>query len=358
MTSLPEFRIDRSAAEAHGALRRSLEIADRAQHCAVLWFGEILRRKLYRELGYSSMNQYAELALGFSRSKTGDFLRLAARLEELPVLKESVAAGRVPYTKAREVIRVATPRTEARWVGEAETSSRRELAAKVARVRKKAATRRAHPGQGELLPVDRDEAELVREAPVNVALVMSPEQFARWEALWEKLKRLGGAKGADEMLEALAGRVAELERGTSGCASDCDGGRCARSATRVAPATMIHIHECPTCAAATVQTSAGEKRLGAATLERARCDAVVVQPGHRARNAIPPTVRRAVLERDRHRCQSPGCSHTRFLEIHHKRPVARGGGNEMENLVTLCSGCHGLVHAGKRAGATMRARTP
>lgn len=114
MTSLPAFHADRSASEAHGALRRSLEIADRAQHCAVLWFGEILRRRLYRDLGYSSMNQYAERGLGFSRSKTGDFLRLAARLEELPVLKESVAAGRVPYTKAREVIRVATPRTEAR----------------------------------------------------------------------------------------------------------------------------------------------------------------------------------------------------------------------------------------------------
>ena len=57
------------------------------------------------------------------------------------------------------------------------------------------------------MPIDRDEAELAREAPVNVSLSMSPEQFARWEALWEKMQKLGGVKGADEMLEALAGLV-------------------------------------------------------------------------------------------------------------------------------------------------------
>jgi hypothetical protein len=117
--TIPAFESDRTAQTAHASLRRSLAVADRAQHCAVLWFGEIRRRKLYRELGYSSMNQYAERALGFSRSKTGDFPRLSTKLEELPVLKESVAAGRVPYTKAREVFKVATPKTEQGWVDEA-----------------------------------------------------------------------------------------------------------------------------------------------------------------------------------------------------------------------------------------------
>ena len=347
--SIPAFEADRSAQVAHASLRRSLVVAEQAQHCAILWFGEILRRKLFQELGYSSMNRYAEQALGFSRSKTGDFLRLAARLEELPVLKESVADGKVPYTKARELIKVATKRNEKAWVNEAAKSSRRELAEKVARVKKRAQAKRRNPDQVELLPTAKVEEELAREVPVRVSLEMSPEQYARYEALCEKLHKLGGvpvsANQTDVLLEALATRVGELEAGTSPAATASKQNRNEKSATRVVmPAAVVHIHECPTCRTATVQTGRGEKRLGKAELDRARCDATITRPGERARSAIPPKTRREVLERDRHRCQTPGCRHTHFLEIHHKRPVARNGTNDPSNLITLCGACHRLIH--------------
>ena len=75
MTNLPEFRPDCSAVSAHRSLQRTVKILDQAQHCAVLWFGEIMHRKLYRDLGFSSMRQYAIEALGFSSTRAGDFLR-------------------------------------------------------------------------------------------------------------------------------------------------------------------------------------------------------------------------------------------------------------------------------------------
>jgi hypothetical protein len=58
-----------------------------------LWFGEVLRRKLYRELGHSSIHQYAAVALGFGKSKTAQFIRLAESLRTLPKLRRSVAKG-------------------------------------------------------------------------------------------------------------------------------------------------------------------------------------------------------------------------------------------------------------------------
>ena len=72
MMAILEFQADRTAQDAHAALWQSLSVAERAQHCALLWFGEILRRGLFRELGYSSMNAYAAEELGFSRGKIGD----------------------------------------------------------------------------------------------------------------------------------------------------------------------------------------------------------------------------------------------------------------------------------------------
>ena len=52
--------------------------------------------------------------------------------------------------------------------------------------------------------------------------------------------------------------------------------------------------------------------------------------------------------RDQYRCQN--CRTTEAdvwgldLQVHHIRPVKNGGGNELENLVTLCNSCHWRLH--------------
>ncbi len=122
------FRPGLPAAVVDAALRQALATLDRARECAVLWFGEVVRRDLYRDLGYASAHQYASEALGFSRNRTNQFLRLAAELERLPHLRAAVADGSVGWTKAQQVARVATPRSEAAWVAKARGATREELA--------------------------------------------------------------------------------------------------------------------------------------------------------------------------------------------------------------------------------------
>ena len=111
---------NQSAVEVDGFLRSSLATADEAQQCAVLWFAEVMRRQLYRELGFSSIYQYAMQGLDFSRSRARDFIRLAKKLDELPAVRAAVAEGKLGYTKAWEVVDVATPETEDRWFEVAE----------------------------------------------------------------------------------------------------------------------------------------------------------------------------------------------------------------------------------------------
>ena|GEM_PF-2103775 len=38
------------------------------------------------------------------------------------------------------------------------------------------------------------------------------------------------------------------------------------------------------------------------------------------------------------------CDETKFLDIHHLRPLSQGGGNELENLTLLCKGHHRSIH--------------
>jgi len=326
MTAVP-FVADQPAARVHESLRRSLAALEEARQCSVLWFGEVMRRRLYAEFGCSSINQYARQELGFSKSRTRDFVRLAQRLEALPAVRAAVASGEIGYTKAREVVTVATPATEQRWLQVAKRP-RRDLTLAVKRAKRAA---RMDPGQGELLPTETVVAP--RELPVDLHIRLTPEQEARRTALVEKLHKLGGAPTdrAELLLEALAALVES--RGPRG---------------PHAPPAQVHVHKCPDCGKA----EAEGRELGRADRERLECDAAVCEAGGRNTTTIPPRSRRAVFARDRHRCRAPGCDRTRFLEVHHITPRKQGGANEPENLVTLCAACHRLWHE-RGAGNSM-----
>jgi hypothetical protein len=69
--------------------------------------------------------------------------------------------------------------------------------------------------------------------------------------------------------------------------------------------------------------------------------------GRRARQAIPPALRRTVLQRDHRCCRVPGCKNATFLDVHHIVPRAENGGNKPDNLVTLCGVHHRASHRGE-----------
>ena len=53
---------------------------------------------------------------------------------------------------------------------------------------------------------------------------------------------------------------------------------------------------------------------------------------------------KTVRERDNNRCQVVGCPSLLMLHVHHKIPLAKGGSNELDNLITLCEFHHALEH--------------
>jgi len=53
-------------------------------------------------------------------------------------------------------------------------------------------------------------------------------------------------------------------------------------------------------------------------------------------------LREQVLRRDGWRCQS--CGSMVNLEVHHQEFRSQGGEDSDRNLITLCAGCHSLLH--------------
>lgn len=73
-----------------------------------------------------------------------------------------------------------------------------------------------------------------------------------------------------------------------------------------------------------------------------------VRNGRRSAEARGPWAR-AVKERDGNRCQR--CGSPEGVEAHHIRPLAQGGGDTLDNGITLCGGCHKAVHRAMRGAA-------
>jgi len=341
------FRAGLPAAEVETALKASLAALQQAERNSVLWFGEIVRRRLYRKLGCSSIQQYAQERLGFSLSKLRQFLRLTQALENLPQLRAAVADGDVPWTRARVVASVATANTESRWVDAARTRSRRDLEAAVKRARREAEeTRQGQVSialgppaalqsgiRGALLRTGtgRVESGAPVEVPLTKSLRLTPVQAARYEALLEKLRNRHVAGSREDLV------LAALE--------------CLVEATRVAnpprcpaPTHQVVVQLCPQCGDGTVGVGGRPRKLSSAALLAVLCDTRVSAPGQPNRSSVPPTLRRTTLERDGFACRVRGCRNTRFLEVHHVNPRNAGGPNRLENLLTLCSACHHLVH--------------
>jgi 5-methylcytosine-specific restriction endonuclease McrA len=71
-------------------------------------------------------------------------------------------------------------------------------------------------------------------------------------------------------------------------------------------------------------------------------------PAKRARLRLAPELyeklRQQVLRRDGWRCQS--CGALSHLEVHHRELRSHSGDDREQNLITLCTACHSIVHRG------------
>ena len=68
-----------------------------------------------------------------------------------------------------------------------------------------------------------------------------------------------------------------------------------------------------------------------------------------ARQPVSAQVRHRLWLKNEGRCghidlKGRRCNQSRFLHIHHQKPVSEGGGNELSNLSLLCSGHHRAEH--------------
>ncbi len=326
--NLSPEQVDARLRQAHRARRT-------AERALAFYLKEVNDRRLFEAFGFATIRDYARDAADLTGRQTRELLRVAEALEWLPLLAQACASGSLPWSSIREICRIATPQTEAKWIEEASRLSCRAVEGLVARAcfgdsPDKARERRAGEGVG------------VESVPL--VLRVRPEIKAAFE---EALRAALRATEGTSLEEAL---VYMTEKTLEGIET-AEGEERGKGESRMGePRFQVVLYRCEACGGATV---GHDGPVASPSLEaRAACDAETVALGPagaadgRASKTVPPRLRRAVLLRDGHRCVVPGCTNRLWLEVHHLVPRAAGGSNEAGNLATLCSRHHGLVHEG------------
>jgi Domain of unknown function (DUF222)/HNH endonuclease len=304
------------------------------------------------------LNFKCGLNLGAARER----VRVAHALEALPRIAAAMASGRLSYSKARALTRVAEAGTEEYFLSIALHGTAHHVETLVRHYR------RAHEAE-----------ELSREAR---------QEAGRSASYWFDLDgslvikaRLPALAGA-MLIKALEAAMDEIPT-TETAVEIGEEVRLSWQARR-ADALALMAQKSLQCRARTLNTAdryqvvvhldaqtlrdrtAGRceieqgTTLAVETARRLTCDASLVKMlensdgepldvGRKTR-VIPPAIRRAIRARDTG-CRFPGCTHQRYLDAHHIQHWADGGPTHLKNLIALCRQHHRLVHEG---GVTVR----
>jgi hypothetical protein len=157
---LPAKEVDRRLVTLARAHRR-------AESALSYYLKDVDEQQLYRQYGHGNTIDYARERLGFEERKTQSLLNIARSFERLPKLNEAFQKGDIPWTKAREVAKVAKPETDREWLEKTQSLSNRQLEQQVRQT---------------LPPVRKK----------TLVLVLEDDRLEAWEQTREACERLAG----------------------------------------------------------------------------------------------------------------------------------------------------------------------
>ena len=269
----------------------------------VLVLQEAERARLHRAFDCQSLFLYAVRELGLTNSVAGMSIAVARKAALIPALQAALVEGRMSASLASRIVRCLTEENAKDVIDFALTHTFREVDQECARLNPR-------PDAG-------DGAKPTAGDRVKVTVTVSRETY-------EKIARV-------QSLEAGCGRGGGLEQAVEAAVEEYLSRRDpVRKAAR----------------AQSAKAGAAEGALASAKpcLHRDKRKNV-----NSARIPLTAAQRHAVHARDGGRCAHVGesgkrCGSDRWVDLHHVRPVSKGGGNEPSNLTTLCPFHHDLVH--------------
>jgi hypothetical protein len=350
LAELPDARIEEDFVELHRAIE--LLEGERLRRLA-----EIERRGLHERDGHLSAAAWLASRFKVAWGSAREHVRVARALEQMPNVRRALDEGELSMSAARvlasahQADAVAFERSEAQLVEAARIHSVHDLQ-RVVGFWREAVDRDRTPDREEMLRARRRlHASVSMLGMVRIDGDLDPETG---ETLMTALRAVLDA-------ESRSGNTQD-ERTPAQRRADALGEVCRQWLDLAERPTVAgeRPHLTVTVDADALRAGSGEAELdhtgpvGAALARRLGCDASVmrvVMAGRsepldvgRRTHVVPPSMRRAVVVRDR-RCRFPGCDrHHSWCDAHHVVHWADGGPTGLQNLLLLCRRHHRLIH--------------
>ena len=325
--------------------------------------GDFDERRGWAEWDLPSCGAWLSWKCQLTSGTAREHVRVARAIRTLPVLSAEFAAGRMSFAKIRALTRIATPATEAGLAELAGPMTASQLE-RFARAHRKVS--RADDGHADVMrrltwrqDDDGSLALTVRLPPADGAVVLQalraatadPDRVSA-ETPAADAPVVTPASLADALVEVagsfLAGKIETASNpdiyqvivhvGTGALTAEPDVSAATPIGNPASP-SRCHIEDGPAISPATAQAIACSATVSW-MLHDHKGDPLDVGRRHRT---PPPALRRAVRERDRYRCQFPGCN-SRKVQIHHIRHWSKGGKTKLRNLMLLCRAHHIIIH--------------
>ncbi|MCW2607214.1 MAG: endonuclease [Frankiales bacterium] len=326
---------------------------------------EFDRREAWGGPGLLSCAHWLSWRVGLSPGAAREKVRVARRLDELPVVRAALAAGRLSYSQARAITRAATPRDEQQWVEMAAHSTAGQLERLARGVRRVRRTEEAERDPEAAAYRLRATKRYDEDGTAVYTVRLPAEEAALLDGALEQVRSdLDRAAAAEEsgvsaetpLDRPPAARSTLAQALLSMAATVLERGQQGRPPSRAAAAALtVQVDPLsgwgrlrdgevlpPTSLAAVRRML---PRYGPGPLRPLTADDLRRHDSGRTRRRPGPALRDLIGTLDGERCRFPGCTRHRRLHAHHVVAWGEGGPTDLDNVVLLCPRHHTLVHA-------------
>ena len=306
---------------------------------------QVENHKVYLHQGHSSLFQYGVQSLELSESVVYNLIAVMRKTKEVPALRTEIQNGNITLSNARKIAPVITPENQDEWLKKASELSQRELEKEVIKIRPQSAV--------------AEKASYVTESRVKLEVGLFEKDMMSLRRVQDLVSQSRSAHASleDTLIEmtqfylkhkdpVIKAKRVFVKKGFSKKAAPKAHVRAASVDTSVSNSKNT---ETPAGHASTRSTSPDHTSSLDHTSAQNSDQPVAIQESN-PRTPIPMAILHQVNLRDQRRCMHVNdagkrCDQSRWIEIHHKKPVSEGGEHTLENLITLCSTHHHWVHS-------------
>ena len=295
---------------------------------------------VHRWCGFNSLHKYGIHCLQLSSSQSYMYGSLAKATKELKSLGQALDEGRINPSKAARVLSVINKDNEEEWIQKAITLPKSQLEKEVVKLNpKKVKGERSEYLTEDVIDLKTPVSESIYKQLVRVQDLMSQSE-GRAVSMEEVFEGLTNSylKKKDPLLKAERFRDRELKKQKK----EVPHGPTRKSGS----AKSVNDGELKS---ENLSVKGLRDDSSEAVLSKEIEVSFAAKNAFGLRRAIPGEVEHHVHLRDQRECQheypsGEKCREKRWIHLHHKLPISQGGDHRPENIITMCSAHHELVH--------------